>query len=289
MRVSIRASRPRIDAMHVASRFFSGGGIVGTVLIAIVVLAGMLAPVLTPGDPLALAGRPLIEPFTNWQFPLGTDRLGRNVLVALLHGARATLIIGCAAMLATLVVGIVIGTLAGFIGGAVDEALMRVADAFQSVPTFILALAFVNIAGPSLTSVVIAVSLGAWTAPARVLRAEILSLRRREFVDAYRVLGMAPMRIAFREVLPNALPPVITLAAVIVANAILVEAALSFLGLGNPNSVTWGAMIAEGRAVFRSAPFLSAIPGIAIVVTVLGVNLLGDAANDAINARQAQI
>jgi len=275
--------------MRAANRFFSGGGIVGTMLVAGVAIAALLAPVLAPGDPLALIGRPLIEPFTDWRFPLGTDRLGRDVLAELLHGARATLIVGGAAMLATLIVGIVIGTLAGFIGGTVDEALMRLADAFQSVPTFILALAFVSIAGPSLTSVVIAVSLGAWTAPARVLRAEILSLRRREFVDAYRVLGMAPLHIAFREVLPNALPPVITLAAVIVANAILVEAALSFLGLGNPNSVTWGAMIAEGRAVFRSAPFLSAIPGVAIVVTVLGVNLLGDAANDAINARQAQV
>jgi peptide/nickel transport system permease protein len=275
--------------MRAAARFFSGGGIVGTVLVAVVVIAALLAPVAAPGDPLALAGRPMIEPFTDWRFPLGTDRLGRDVLAELLHGARATLIVGCAAMLATLIVGIMIGTLAGFVGGVVDDALMRLADAFQSVPTFILALAFVSIAGPSLASVVVAVSLGAWTAPARVLRAEILSLRRREFVDAYRVLGMAPLGIAFREVLPNALPPVITLAAVIVANAILVEAALSFLGLGNPNSVTWGAMIAEGRAVFRSAPFLSAIPGIAIVVTVLGVNLLGDAANDAINARQAEI
>ncbi|MBM3597590.1 MAG: ABC transporter permease [Alphaproteobacteria bacterium] len=273
----------------VLRRFATGGGIAGTVLFALVVLAALLAAVIAPGDPMAMAGRPLIQPFSDWRFPLGTDRLGRDVLAELLHGARATLIVSGAAALVTLLVGITIGTLAGFIGGRLDDALMRLADAFQSVPTFILALAFVSIAGPSLASVVTAVSLGAWTAPARVLRAEILSLRRREFVDAYRVLGMPPLQIAFREVLPNALPPVITLAAVIVANAILVEAALSFLGLGNPNSVTWGAMIAEGRAVIRSAPYLSAIPGVAVVVTVLAVNLIGDAANEAIHARRVQV
>ena len=138
---------------------------------------------------------------------------------------------------------------------------MRVTDAFQTVPGFLLALAFVSVVGPSLPVVVLAIALGAWTGPARIARAEVLSIRERDYVAAARVIGMHPLEIAFREVLPNALPPVLALSSVIVAAAILIEAALSFLGLGDPNRVTWGGMIAEGRAVLRSAPFLSIIPG----------------------------
>jgi peptide/nickel transport system permease protein len=162
---------------------------------------------------------------------------------------------------------------------------MRLVEAFQIVPGFLLALAFVSVAGPSLGVVVAAIALGAWTAPARVARAEVLSIRERDHVAASRVIGMHPLEIALREVLPLALPPVLSLASVIVAGAILTEAALSFLGLGDPNRVSWGGMIAEGRAVLRTAPFLSILPGIALVLTVVGVQLFGEGLVEARAAR----
>ena len=266
---------------------YSREGLAGLLLLTPIVLLALLAPWLSPGDPQAMAGPSLLPPFQDAAFPLGTDRLGRDVLASLLHGASATLIVAAAAALGALLLGTSIGTVAGFVGGRTDEALMRLTEAFQAVPGFILALALVSVIGPSLGSVVLAITLSSWTGPARVVRAEILSLRSRDFVDAYRVLGMRPMQIAFREVLPNALPPVITLATVVIAAAILVEAALSFLGLGDPNRVTWGRMIADGRAVLRTAPYLSAIPGAAIILTVLAVNLIGEGINEALAGKRA--
>lgn len=263
-------------------------GLAGAFLLALVAATALTSPLVFPGDPQALVGPPLQPPFTDSAFPLGTDRLGRNVLAMLAHGAAVSLWIGLTAMLAALLLGVAVGTVAGFAGGWTDEALMRLTEAFQTVPGFILALALVSVLGPSLASVVVAIALSAWTGPARVVRAEILSLRRRDFVDAYRVLGMAPLEIAFREVLPNALAPVVTLAAVIVAAAILVQAALSFLGLGDPNLVSWGGMIADGRPVLRTAPWLSAIPGLAIVLNVLAVNLVGDGLAEALAPRRAR-
>ncbi|MGN6535892.1 MAG: ABC transporter permease, partial [Mesorhizobium sp.] len=199
---------------------------------------------------------------------------------------RTSLVVGLAAAAASLAVGAVVGTLAGFAGGLADEALMRLTDAFQTVPGFLLALAFVSIVGPSLGVVVMAIALSAWTGPARIARAEVLSIRERDFVAGARVVGMHPLEIAFREVLPNALPPVLALSSIIVAQAILIEAALSFLGLGDPNRVTWGGMVAEGRTVLRTAPFLSIVPGIALVVTVLGVYLAGEGAVESAAVRK---
>lgn len=248
--------------------------------------AALLAPLVFPGDPQAIVGRPLLPPLTEPALPLGTDRLGRDVLAGLVHGAAGSLLIGVTAMGGALLLGVTIGTVAGFVGGWLDEVLMRLTEAFQTVPGFVLALALISVLGSSLSSIVLAIALSSWTGPARLVRAEVLSLRRRDFVDAYRVLGMPTLQIAFREVLPNALPPVVTLAAVIVATAILVEAALAFLGLGDPNRVTWGGMIAEGRSVLRSAPWLAATPGLALVVTVLAVSLVGEGLNEALSPRR---
>lgn len=266
----------------------SPAGVAGLVLLALLVLAAVSAPFLFPGDPLAIAGSPLTPPFTDPAFPLGTDRLGRNVLAGLFHGAQASLAVGLAAATVSIIFGALVGTIAGFAGGLVDEALMRVVDAFQTVPGFLLALAFVSVSGASLPVVILAIALGAWTGPARLARAEVLSIRERDYVAAARVIGMHPAEIALREVLPNALPPVLALAAVIVGNAVLIESALSFLGLGDPNIVTWGSMIAEGRNVLRSAPFLSIVPGIGLVVTVLGVYLLAEGLSDALASRKAR-
>jgi peptide/nickel transport system permease protein len=261
--------------------------IAGTIILAALATMALLAPLIFPGDPLSIAGAPLLPPFQEPGHPLGTDRLGRDVLTELFHGARTSLAVGLAAAAASILVGCVIGTIAGFAGGIVDDVLMRVTDAFQTVPNFLLALAFVSVAGPSLATVVIAIALGAWTGPARIARAEILSIRERDFVAGARVIGMHPAAIAFREVLPNALPPVLALSSIIVASAVLIEASLSFLGLGDPNRVTWGGMIAEGRAVLRTAPFLSIIPGLALVFPVLGVYLAGEGLVESAAARRS--
>ncbi|WP_309083338.1 ABC transporter permease [Chelativorans sp.] len=263
--------------MSFLARFLrSPEGVAGLLLLACLLAMALLAPVLFPRDPLSIVGRPLIPPFADWSLPLGTDRLGRDVLAGLMHGARTSLLVGISAAVVALAAGAVIGTLAGFAAGWLDEALMRVVDAFQIVPPFLLALAFVSVVGASLPVIVLAIALGAWTGAARLARAEVLSIRERDYVAAARVIGMHPLEIAFKEVLPNALPPVLALTSVIVAGAVLTEAALSFLGLGDPNTVTWGSMIAEGRNVLRTAPFLSIVPGLGLVLTVLGVYLLGE-------------
>ncbi|MCO4318412.1 ABC transporter permease [Phyllobacterium sp. 21LDTY02-6] len=247
----------------------------GLLLLAALGLMALAAPLIAPGDPLALSGPPLLRPFLDAAHPLGTDRLGRDVLAGIVHGSRTTLMIALFSAAAALMFGSLIGTLSGFLGGIVDLALMRLTEAFQTVPAFLLALAAISMSGPGIPTLVFAISLGNWTQAARVTRAEVLSLRERDFVAAARVLGMRPLEIAFREILPNAFGPLVSLAAISVASAILIEAALSFLGFGDPNRVTWGSMIAEGRTVLRAAPYLSVVPGIALVATVLGVHFAG--------------
>ena len=261
-------------------------GIAGLVILGLLAVSAILAGTVFPADPQSIVGAPLIRPFTEAAFPLGTDRLGRDVLAGLMHGTRASLLVGIATAVVAIVAGSLVGTLAGFSGGRIDEALMRIVDAFQVVPSFLLALALVSVAGASLPVVVLAIALGAWTGPARLARAEVLSIRERDYVAAARVVGMRPTEIALREVLPNALPPVLALSSVIVASAVLIEAAISFLGLSDPNIVTWGSMIAEGRNVLRSAPFLSILPGIALMLTVLGVYLLSEGLSDALSRRR---
>jgi peptide/nickel transport system permease protein len=261
-------------------------GALGLLLLILGAAVALLAPLLVPGDPLDIAGRPLTQPLANPALPLGTDRLGRNILAGLLYGARSTLATAGAVALIALALGAAAGTLAGYIGGIVDEALMRVADAIQTVPAFVLALALVSVLGPSQTTVVLALAAGAWTAPARVVRAQVLSLKSRAFVEASRLFGRSPVAVAFDVVLPNALGPLIALAAVIVANAILLEAALAFLGLGDPNAASWGAMIAEGRSVLRTAPHVIVAPGLAVMVTVLAVSLLGEGLSRALEVSE---
>ncbi|CDN54534.1 Binding-protein-dependent transport system inner membrane component family protein 28 [Neorhizobium galegae bv. officinalis bv. officinalis str. HAMBI 1141] len=263
-------------------------GAIGLGILVALVLVALFAPALSPGDPLRIAGRALLPPFTDPAFPLGTDRLGRDVLAGIIHGTRTSLAVGLAAALAAIAIGLCVGLTAGFAGGLIDEGLMRVVDAFQIVPSFLLALAFVSVIGASVPVVVLAIALGAWADPARLTRAQVLSIRERDYVASARVIGMHPAEIAFREILPNALPPVLALSAIIVAAAILTEAALSFLGLGDPNVVTWGSMIAEGRNILRSSPSLSIFPGIALVVTVVGVYLFSEGLTKALGGRRLE-
>ncbi len=260
--------------------------IFGAAVTALVVALALAAPVLFPGDPLDMAARPLTPPLVNWAVPLGTDRLGRDLLAGVVHGARASLAIGVVAALLAVAIGVVVGALAGFYRGWIDELLMRVVEAFQTVPGFVLALALVAVLGPSSTSSIVAVAVISWTQTARIVRAEFLALRERDFVRACRALGASDGAIMFRHILPNALPPVIALATMTIAVAILVESALAFLGLGDPNVASWGAMIGSGRALLRTAWYVSAVPGIAIAVTVLGITLLGEGLTAALNPRQ---
>jgi len=260
--------------------------VLGLVLFVIVVLMAALADVVTPGDPLRNAGTPLTAPLVVVANPLGTDQLGRDIMAGIFHGARISLIIGVVATLISIAIGVVIGAVAGYFGGKIDGALMRVTEAFQTIPSFILLLTLVAIFGSSIQNIVIAIGIVSWTAPARMVRAEFMSLRKREFVDAARNLGVSDLSIIFREILPNALPPVIVFASVVMATSILMESALAFLGLGDPNYASWGNMIGQGRSVLRTAWFCSVIPGLAILLTVLSFSLMGEGLNDALNPRQ---
>lgn len=204
----------------------SVSGWLGAIWLGFVAIVAVAAPLIAPGDPLDFVTRPLLDPFSDPEYPLGSDQLGRDVLAMLVHGARVSLVVGLAAAAEAIILGIVVGTLAGFLGGRADDVLMRVTEAFQTVPTFILALALVSALGASTLNVVIAIAISSWAATARLVRAEILSLRQRDYVDAARMAGMRPLRIAFSEVLPGALHPVVALVGVTVGAAILVESSL---------------------------------------------------------------
>ena len=272
--------------MEIVRRYFkSPAAVVGLVLLLVVLVMAASAGWLFPRDPLSLAGRPLVWPGDNARFWLGTDNSGRDIAAQLFHGARISLLIGVVATFIAIAIGIVIGALAGYYGGQVDNILMRVTEAFQTLPNFLLLLMLVAVFGSNLTTVTIAIGIVSWPAPARLTRAEFLSLRAREFVQASRTLGMKDRQIIFREILPNALPPVIVYASVVMAVAILLESALAFLRLSDPNVASWGNLIGLGRDVLRVQWYVSAIPGLAILVTVLAVSLVGQGLNDALNPR----
>ena len=259
--------------------------IAGGLLLLSIIVAATLAPVLYPADPLGMVARPLLWPGQELAYPLGTDSLGRDVAAGLMHGARVSLLIGFVATTIGLTVGILIGATAGYRGGRIDDILVRVIELFQTVPSFILLVVLVAIAQPSIVTVTWAIGLVTWPTIARLVRAEFRVLREKEFVMAARSLGFGHARIVIREILPNALPAIIVTASVMVASAILMEAALSFLGLGDPNVVSCGSMIGSGRELIRTAWYLTALPGIVIVLTVLSLNLIGDGLTDVLNPR----
>ncbi|MGL4241219.1 MAG: ABC transporter permease, partial [Beijerinckiaceae bacterium] len=216
----------------------------------------------------------------------GTDRLGRDILAMVAHGARPSLLTALAVAVTALGAGLAAGAIAGMAGGGIDEAIMRVADALQTVPSFVLALAVVAVLGPSLPGMVAALALGAWTAPARVTRAEVMRLRSAPVVETSLLLGRGRTTVALCVVLPNAVTTALALAAVIVAGALLSEAALSFLGLGDPNRPSWGALIAEGRQVMRTAPHVIIAPGVALFLVVLAVSLVGEGLSKALGKQE---
>jgi peptide/nickel transport system permease protein len=227
----------------------------------------------------------LVWPGTEEGFPLGTDLLGRDVFTGMLHGARVSLIVGVIAAIVAIVVGTAVGAIGGYYRGAVDALLVRITELVQTIPTFLLTIVLVVVFNPSMMTVIGAIALASWPSVARLVRAEVLSLRERDFVHAAVTLGMRDVRIILTQILPAALPPVIVMGSFMIATAILTEAGLSFLGLSDPNVMTWGSIIGGGREALSQAPYLTAIPGVAIMLTVISLNLVGEGLNDALNPR----
>jgi peptide/nickel transport system permease protein len=261
------------------------GALIGLVLLGIVVFLAVLGPLLTSQDPWRMVQRPFLPPFQDSALPLGTDALGRDVLSQLIHGARISLMIGLVSTLAALAIGVPVGAIAGYFPGWPDDLLMRFTEFFQTIPSFALAIVLLMIFQPQLHFVVLSIALVSWPPVARLVRGEVLSLRRREFVEAGIVQGLRHRYILIHHVMPNVLAPIIILASLMVATAILLESSLSFLGLSDPNVMSWGYMIGAARTALRTAWWLSFIPGIAIVITVLALNLVGEGLNDALNPK----
>jgi len=270
------AQRLRLNALLVA------GGILLVGVVALAVLAG----VLYPEDPFDMVGQPFRPPMSE-DFPLGTDSLGRDIAAGIAHGARISLIIGIITALMSTLLGVLVGSIAGYYGGRIDTLLMRTTELFQTIPSFLFAIVVLAVLQPSIYTVIFAIVVVSWAPLARLVRGEVVSLRNREFVLGCVALGMSDLQIIIRQILPNALPSIVVAASVAVASSILFESGLSFLGLGDPNVMSWGLMIGMGRSVIRTAWWVAAVPGVAVLVTVLAINLLGDGLNEALNPRSA--
>ena len=267
--------------------FRNRGAGVGLAILLLVGLMAATAPLVFPFSPWDMQGAPFAPPGEEG-FWLGSDSLGRDVAADIAYGSYVSLLVGAVSTAVALALGVVLGALAGYAGGWVDDAIMRFTEFFQTVPSFILAVVLVAIFTPSITSIVVAIAIVSWPPVTRVVRAEFMTLRTREFVQAAEVLGRSRFAIVFREILPNALSPIIVLASLMVASAILLESALSFLGLGDPNLMSWGFMIGAGRSVIRLAWWMSVFPGLALFLTVLALNLVGEGLSDALNPRLAR-
>lgn len=263
--------------------FAHRGAVVGLVLLVVVIVVAVFASVWFGDSPWTMAGQPLLKPFESAEFPLGTDMLGRDIGAGLAYGARVSLLIGVVSTLVAVCFGVLIGAIAGFTGGAIDDLLMRFTEFFQTIPQFAMAMVLVAIFQPSIYSIVGAITIVSWPPVARLVRSEFLSLKQREFVQAAVVIGQRPMRIMLTQILPNAMSPIIVTASLMTATAILTESALSFLGLGDRNLMSWGYMIGASRTMLREAAWMSVMPGLAILLTVLAINLIGEGLNDALN------
>ena len=272
-------------AARVSWRRFASSpvAVIGLVLTVGFVLVAALAGVIAPTDPFSFSGMPFEPPSgAHW---LGTDDLGRDVFAGVVRGARTSLFVGVAVAGASLIIGTVVGGVAGFAGGKVDDLLMRLTELSQVLPRFFLALTVVALFGPGLTNMVLVLALTSWELTARVARSGVLAVKELDFVTAAEALGSSPGRNLRTHVLPNTIAPVVALASLQVGGAILIEASLSFLGLGDPNVISWGYMLNNAQSFVRRAWWMSVFPGLAIAVAVLGVNLLGDALNDFWNPR----
>lgn len=274
--------------MSFARRFFARPtSVIGFAIFVAIVVIALAAPVLFSRSPFSIVGMPLLPPGAPGLLA-GSDVLGRDMAVGLAYGARISLLVGVTSTLCAVGIGVLLGAVAGYYGGLVDDLLMRVTEFFQIIPSFVLLMVLVAFMQPSLTSTVIGIALITWPQVARVVRGEFLSLRNREFVQAARILGESDLSIIVTQILPNALPPIVVVASMMVGTAILTESALGFLGLGDPNLLSWGSMIGGSRSAMWVAWWTTVLPGLAIMITVLALNFIGDGLNDALNPRRSR-
>jgi len=283
--VIVKARHPAADAfsMFVKNR----AATVALLVLALIISASIVGPMIYATDPFDMVWAPFSPPGAEG-FLLGTDYLGRDILAGILHGTRVSLLVGLSAAVMTVFIGVSIGALAGFFRGWVEEVLMRITEFFQVLPTLLFSMVIVALFGPTLTTITIAIGAVSWPAVARITRAEFLRIRELEYVVAARASGSTNLKLIFSTILPNALPPIIVQAALMVGSAILFEAGLSFLGLTDPNVVSWGQIIGSNRPYILDASYTVTFPGIAIFVTVLCLSLVGDGLNDALNPKLRQ-
>lgn len=257
----------------------------GTAILLLLTAAALFAPVVAPYDPLGQNLDQDLIPRSSEHW-LGTDKLGRDILSRIIYGGRISLLVGITTVALSLAIGIVIGSLSGYFGGWIDQMLMRLVDILMAFPGILLAIAFTAVLGPGLDHVILALCLIGWTSYARLVRGEILSLRERDFIQAARSLGCRPKRIILRHLLPNLLPPLLIQSTFGLAAAIVAEGSLSFLGLGvEPPTPSWGAMLNDGRQFLLVAPHLTTYPGLGLMISVLALNLIGDALQDRLDRR----
>lgn len=278
-----KSQHPFVEAARAFRQ--SWAGVMGFLLLLLMVLFSVLGPFVYPVDPFEIVWAPLTAPGAVENAPFGTDHLGRDVLAGLVHGGGATLFVGLSAGFITVTIGILIGASAGYYGGAVDEALMRITEFFQVLPALLFAMVLVTLFTPSIYVVSMAIGIVSWPTTARLTRAEFLRIKNLEYVKASQSIGSRNNRIIWRVILPNALAPLIVSATLTIGVAILFEAGLSYLGLGDPNAFSWGLMIGAGREYILDAWWIVTLPGVMIFLTVLGFSLVGDGLNDAFNPK----
>lgn len=270
------AALPRLSGIRFRPRFgcIPASSAIGFLLVGIIVLATLLSPWLTSFDPLALGTDILAPP--DAIHPLGTDDLGRDLLARILRGGRVTLGIGLFSAVIGVVLGVGIGLTAGFFGGAMDEALMRMTEVFLVLPKLLVAVVVVSLLGSSIFNEVMVIGLLSWMATARIIRIRVQVIRQEEFIAAAAMSGASPTRVLLRHILPNVLPYLLASATLQVASAIMSESFLSFLGLGDPNHPSWGFLLQQGQLYIDQAWWLTTFPGIALAMTIVGCNLIGD-------------
>lgn len=259
------------------------GAVVGLILFTLIVLMAIFAPAIAPFSEHDSSFDAKIAP--NAVNLLGTDELGRDVLSRTIYGARVSLIVGVAASLVSTAIGVVIGCIAGYTNKFASVTLLKVTEAFQMLPIFFVGILLSSVFGPSLILIVLVIGLMSWPSCARVVRGEFLSLREREFVTAAHSIGCSKIAIMFQEIMPSVVPQIIVNASMRMATAIMMEATLNFFGCGDPVLVSWGKLLNDSRNILRAAPWASIAPGIAVLITVLSINLLGDGLNDALNPK----
>jgi len=258
--------------------------VVALTLIIIFAVIALVGPYTYSVNPFSTGPDSFFPPWS--RYPMGTDDLGRDVFAQLLSGIRTSMIIGSLASIATVLIGMMIGAVSGYVGGWVDDILMRLTEFFQVIPRFVLALVMVSLLGSSIWNVILVIGLLSWPTTARLMRAQYLSLRQQEFVEAAKVIGIGHLKIIFLEILPNAMAPVVINSTLEVANAVLLESGLSFLGLGDPSAVSLGVMLNRAMLFMRTAWWLTVFPGAAISVLVLSFNLVGDTLSEELNPRK---